>query len=78
MPTLTRFGKPRRTPKVSIAAALAFEKRLADGKVYRSQNRMPTLTWYEVANRERRRPRNEQAPVECIGDPYLVPRRGEA
>ncbi len=41
MTSLTRFGKPRRTPKVSVERALAFEKRLAEGKVYRNQNVTP-------------------------------------
>lgn len=38
MTSLTRFGKPRRTPRVSVERALAFEKRLAEGRVYRNQN----------------------------------------
>jgi hypothetical protein len=53
----TRFGKPRRTPRVSVERALAFEKRLAEGKVYRVQL-------------VERRPPKTRAPVESHGDPY--------
>ena len=59
MTSLTRFGKPRRTPRVSVERALAFEKRLAEGKVYRVQL-------------VERRPQVRPQAVESHGDPYRV------
>jgi len=77
MTSLTRFGKPRRTPRVSVERALAFERRLAEGKVYRNQNRAPLTTWYDVVARVRYAP-IPQPPVESHGDSYRTtdPYRG--
>lgn len=53
------MGLTRRTPRILVERALAFEKRLTEGKVYRVQL---------VERRPQVRPR----AVESVGDPYRV------